>query len=76
MRIALASLTEGTGAISISLLFVIGFNPSNIYWLLCGAPMYGESSICPQLGYWIRYFIQLLVSVRFFLLTSTSSYTL
>ena len=68
MRIALASLIEGTDAISILLLFVIGFNPSTIYTLLHGAQTYGNSSIFQYLGYWIRDLVRILIFICFFVL--------
>ena len=55
-----------SGAIAILLLFVIGFNPSNIYAILCSAPAYAGSSILPYMGYWIKAFIRLLILVRVF----------
>ena len=55
-----------TSALSILLLFMIGFNPSTIYALLHGTHTYGNSSICQYLGYWIRDFVSILIFVCFF----------
>ena len=49
----LASLIEGHWLIFILILFVIGFNPYNVYALLYGTPTYGEIYIFTHLGYWI-----------------------
>ena len=54
------------GTLAIWLLLVIGFNPSNMYTLLHGSPMYSNSSVCPYLGYLIRAFIRLFIFVHFF----------
>ena len=51
LHVALASLIEGHWCIDILLLFVIVFNPYNVYSLLYGAPTYGDISISPYLGY-------------------------
>ena len=55
-----------TGALAILLLFVIGFNPYNIHAILHGAPVYGNISIYPYIGYLIRSFVRLLIFVCIF----------
>ena len=47
---------------------MIGFNPSNIYALLYGAPTYGDSFIFPYLVNLAGAFVQILVFVHFFIL--------
>ena len=54
MPVALAYPIGGHWHICILLLFVIGFNPYNVYALLYGAPEYGENSICTYLGRGLR----------------------
>ena len=76
MHNSISSLIECYQRTIYLLLFVIGFNTSNIYALLYDAPTCGDSSICPYLGYWSRAFEWLLVFVYFFLHTSTFSHTL
>ena len=66
LPVVLASLIEGHCRTYILLLFVIGFNPSNIYVLLYSAPTYGDISTCRYLGYWIRACVRLLILIRFF----------
>ena len=46
MPVALASLIEVHWHIFILLWYVIGFNPSNVYTLLYGAPTYDDIYIC------------------------------
>ena len=72
----LAHLIEGYQHTSYLLLFVIGFNPFNIYALLHIALAYGNSYVCPQLGYWIRTFEKSSYLFAFLSLTSTFSCTL
>ena len=67
LHIALASLIECHWINCIWLLFVIGFNPFNVYALLYGAPAYCNFSISPYLGYRIRGFVRLLILICIFL---------
>ena len=53
MCIVVASLIEVHWRICILLLFVIGFNPYNVYALLYVTQTYGEIYICTYLGYWV-----------------------
>ena len=66
MSIALASLIEGNWRIFILLLFVIGFNPYNIYTIFYYAPMHGDISICTYLGYWVGAYVWPLICVFLF----------
>ena len=56
LRIALASIIEGHWRTDILLSLVIGFNPSNVYALLHGAPTYGDVYISQYLGCRIKEF--------------------
>ena len=67
MPVALASLIEGHWRIFILLLFMIEFNPSNIYALFYGALTYSDIPIFPQLGYCIRAYIGIHIFIRFFI---------
>ena len=73
LRIALDSLIKGHWCICIFGLFVIGFNPSNVYALLYGGPTYCDVSISPYLGYWVIAYVQLLMLISFLLRTNTLS---
>ena len=53
-----------TGALSILILFVVGFNPSNVYALFNGTPAYGNSSIFPYQGWALDIFINASVTSR------------
>ena len=66
LPVAPDSLIEGHWRICILLLFVIEFNPSNVYALLYGAPEYCEIYICPYLGYRIGAYVWLLILICFF----------
>ena len=66
MSVALVSLFEGHWRTYILLLLFIGFNPSNVYALLYGAPEYGDISIITYLGYWIRDYVRLLIIILYF----------
>ena len=57
----IAYLIEGYQSTIYFLLFVIGFNPCNIYALFYGAPVYGNISISPELGNWVGDFVRLLM---------------
>ena len=48
-----------------SYLFMIRFNPSNIYALLYVAPSYGNCYICPNVGNWVGAILRILVFVSF-----------
>ena len=54
----IAYLIEGYQSTIYFLLFVIGFNPCNIYALFYGAPVYGNISISPELGNWVGDFVR------------------
>ena len=66
MPFLLASLIEGYWCIWILLLFVIGFNPSNVYLIFYGTMTYGDISICSYLGYWIGAYVRFLLFVWLF----------
>ena len=67
LPVALASLIEVNWCTYIPLLFVIGFNTSNVYAILYGALTYGDISICPYLGNQIKSYIRLLILICFFI---------
>ena len=64
LPVELASLVEGHWRTCILLLSVVGFNPSNFYALLYGAPTYGDVSISLYSGYRIRAYVRLLIRER------------
>ena len=71
LHVAFAYLIGGHCLNYISFLFVIYFNPSNLFALLYSALTYVEISICPYLGYRIRAYVHLLIRIQFFLCTNT-----
>ena len=66
MSVAFSSLIESHWRIFIILSFVIGFNPYNVYVVLYSALTYGDTAICPYLGYWIGAHVQFLIFFEFF----------
>ena len=57
MKTAFVSIIEGCWRIFILLLFMIEFNPSNIYAPCYDALTYSDIRICPRMGYFIRVYI-------------------
>ena len=66
LHIELASLIEGHWRAYFFWLFVIRFNPANVYAFLYGAPPYCEVSISSYLGYQLRSYARLLIIICFF----------
>ena len=66
MHNGIASFIEGCQRFWIWLLFVILFNPYNIYAPFYSAPSYGNISICPYPGSWIGNLVRHLICIFFF----------
>ena len=65
MNTTFVSLIEGYWRIFILLLFMIEFNPSDIYALFYVALKYSDTPIFPHLGYCIRSYTRLHIFIRF-----------